>query len=184
MVEYILMSRELLENFWKKEWGEPIPVTRKKKSVLNSWYPITHYIVATHNKKPIGFSGYTQLDGYALYGQSNVHSDYKKQGVYTRLGMERDAAVSGPKVAGLVSKDPTFPQEEYIAMQRSNHFIINPSKEEIIELFGEQYPEKRLQEFEEFYSNHPTGDWGIKKFDDGFSKTWIYLIKNYYPAGE
>jgi hypothetical protein len=93
-------------------------------------------------------------------------------------------AVNGPKIAGLVSQNPRFSQEEYEEMQRRNNFTINPTEEEIRTIFGGEYPEKTIQSFQEFYGNHPRGSWGIKKFDDEFSKSWIHLIKNYYPAGE
>ena len=183
-IKYASMALEMLKTFWEREWGTPLPVTRKKDSALNEFYPITHFIVAIHNNKPVGAVGYSQQSGFALYGQSIMHPDYYEKGIYRELGIERDMAVNGPKIAGLVSKNPNFSQEEYEQMQGRVGFNINPTEEEIKQIFGGEYPEKTIQGFQEFYGNHPTGSWGIKKFDDGFSKSWIYLIKNYYPAGE
>tara|TARA_R110000824_G_scaffold162743_1_gene338455 strand:- start:39 stop:596 length:558 start_codon:yes stop_codon:yes gene_type:complete len=183
-IEYAIMTLEMLKAFWEKEWETPIPITRKRGSTLNEFYPITHFIVAVHNNKPVGAVGYSQQEGFALYGQSVLHPNYYEKGIYSGLGIERDMTVNGPKIAGLVSQNPKFPQKEYEEMQRRNNFIINPTEEEIRTIFGGEYPEKTIQGFQEFYGNHPTGSWGIKKFDDKFSKSWIHLIKNYYPAGE
>ena len=184
-IQFRKFSPEGLKSFWAESWDIPIPITRSAGSALNEWYPVENFIVAIHEGKPIGASGYTQRDGYVLYGQSIMHPDYKGEGIYSDLGVERDMAVNGPKIAGLVSQDPeNFSQSDYESMQERQGFIVNPSEEQIREVFGGEYPEKTIQSFSEFYDNHPTGSWGIKKFDDGFSKSWIYLIKNYYPAGE
>jgi len=186
------MPYSALSKEWELAYNEPIPKRRKE---LQSWYPVSIYLAAIAQKgdvdnkgeivdeeKPVGYVAYHQGDGVVFLGDSRTHDDWAKMGIYSELIKRRDKLVSGPKIAGLRPK--RTPLKEYINFQQRMGYTINPSEEQIVELFGESYPKKVFDKFREEYENTGNSAWGIRKFQDSFSKAWLMLLKDFEPAGE
>ena len=144
-------------DFLEKEWQRAWgeKIKERPKS-LDSWYPIENHIVA-------------------------VLEEGEDKKIYSDLVKYRDSLVSPPKFAGF---RPTRQDlESYIAWQESKGWIENPSDEEIAEHFG-QLPEKMVNKFRSFYENDPKASWGIKKHMNAFAKAWLFILKDFEPAGE
>jgi hypothetical protein len=182
-IDMVSWPHDFLEKEWQRAWGEKI---KERPKSLDSWYPIENHIVAVLEEgedkgKPVAYMGYTNKGDYALYGNAITYPKYEHKKIYSDLVKYRDSLVSPPKFAGF---RPTRQDlESYIAWQESKGWIENPSDEEIAEHFG-QLPEKMVNKFRSFYENDPKASWGIKKHMNAFAKAWLFILKDFEPAGE
>ena len=184
-------DKQTIATRWMEAWEEKL---QKRNPALNENYPINRYIVAIHNDdnfrsedkgKPIGFIGFQLAGDYAFFGDAYVKPEYRTtggvKGVYSKLADVRDATVSVPKIAGLNPKATEL--GKYLNMQRGRfNWIINPS-ERALEGFP-SIPEKTVEWFKDWYEDKPGSAWAIKKYSDGFEKTWRTLLVDYEPVGE
>ena len=184
-------NKETIAARWIESWGEKL---KARNPALSEMYPINRYIVAIHNDdnfrtedkgKPVGFIGYQLAGDYAFFGDAYVFPKYRTtndvKGVYSKLADARDATVVVPKIAGLKPKATEL--GKYLNMQRGRfNWIINPSEQALEQFPG--IPKKTIEWFKNRYENDPKAAWAIKKYNDGFEKTWRTLLIDYEPVGE
>ena len=176
---------------WQESWDKKL---EPRNDALSEMYPINRYIVAIHadddlnpedKGKPVGFIGYQLAGDFAYFGDAYVIPKYRTtnnvKGVYSRLADARDMTISVPKIAGLKPKATEL--GKYLNMQRGRfNWIINPSEKALEQFPG--IPEKTIQWFKNRYESDPNAAWAVKKYSDGFEKTWRALLIDYEPVGE
>jgi hypothetical protein len=175
-----LMSKDALIKLWEKEWGEPLPTARPPNAKMDIYYPLTEFFVAIHDDdfesehkgKPISYAGIGYKGGFITLGGDYTHKKYRKMGLATKINDKR-LALSGPKIVGIVSKDPSYPIGKRVEAFSSRGFVINPTEEELTELLGD-YDESVIAPFREFYNKHKAGEWAVKK-------SWTCALKKNGP---
>ena len=167
-MEFKTMSRAELLSTWLEAWGEEYPSSRGPK--MDRYYPVSEFEVAIKDGKPIAAVGYGEKAGYNFKGMSHTKPEYLNEGLWTR--MFRD--LSGKSIVGLSQKAEGFTQKDWESVYRRKGWTINPSDEELGEVFGEDRDESITEPFVAFYRNHPVNTWAVNNNNVG---KWDRIVR-------
>ena len=159
-MEIKTMTRPEIVSLWKKTWGEELPSGRPTPAKMDTYYPITELDVGFIDDKPVSMRGYGEKGDYHFEGMHYTHPDYLNQGLNRELQNHRP--ISGKTIVGLSQRMADFSQEDWINTYKSKGFTINPTDEELDEVFGEDRDKKITEPFINFYRNHEKNTWAIK----------------------
>ena len=162
------MSRPELLSAWLEAWGKEYPSSRGPK--MDRYYPVSEFEVAIKDGKPIAAVGYGELGGYNFKGMSYTKPEYLNEGLWSR--MFRD--LSGKSIVGLAQKAEGFTQKDWESVYRRKGWTINPSDEELDEIFGEDRDESITEPFVGFYRNHPVNTWAVNNTNVG---KWERIVR-------
>mgnify|MGYP003652916156 CR=1 FL=1 len=164
------LSRSQLEQLWKDSWAETIPSGRPTPSKMDTYYPITRFNVGVDNDKPIAYRGYGEKDGYTFIGMAYTKPEYLRRGIYSKLA----PSMSGKVIVGLSQRNTEFSQSDWVSYWEGKGFTINPTDEELDEIFGTDRDKSITDPFVKFYRNHDRNTWAVK--GDTISK-WQEILK-------
>mgnify|MGYP003627664335 CR=1 FL=1 len=162
------MSRPELLSAWLEAWGKEYPSSRGPK--MDRYYPVSEFEVAIKDGKPIAAVGYGERAGYNFKGMSYTRPEYLNEGLWSR--MFRD--LSGKSIVGLAQKAEGFTQKDWESVYRRKGWTINPSDEELDEIFGEDRDESITEPFVDFYRNHPVNTWAVNNTNVG---KWERIVR-------
>ena len=168
-MEFKDMPREELVSLWEKTEGGTLPSNRSKNSPLDSFYPITDYLVLFDDDNIVGAVGYSKKEDFTLRGGTFVSPKYQGKGFYKKLTEEGDNKLPKPYFAGFSSS--TMSNEDWIRINEGKGWTMNPTDEQL----GRYGNNSTVEGFRNYYSNHPKGaTWGVKGLP--ISK-WFYVLK-------
>jgi hypothetical protein len=157
-LEIKTINRSQLEQLWKDSWGEPLPSGRPTPAKMDTYYPITKFKVALDKDKPIAYRGYGEKNEYNFIGMAYTKPEYLKQGIYSKL----EPSLSGKVIVGLSQRNPEFSQSDWVSYWKGKGFTVNPSDEELDEIFGLDRDKSITEPFINFYRKHEKNTWAVK----------------------
>ena len=160
------MSRSSLEDLWNKTYGEDLPSGRPKPAKMDSYYPISTMNVALDEGKPVAYRGFGNIGDYNFIGMSYTMPEYRNKSIYSKL----EPPMQGKVIVGLSQRNTGFKQEDWVNYFKGKGFTINPSDEELDEMFGEGH-EEITHHFIRFYRNHDKNTWAAKN-TSAIAKWW------------
>ena len=148
-MEIKTMTKAELFSAWREAWDEEYPSIRKKAMDWDNEYPITEFEVAIKDGKPIAAVGYGEKGGYTFKGMSHTIPEELDKGMNNRISRK----LSGKLIVGLSQKSADFSQEDWETVYRKRGYTINPSDEELDEVFGMDRDKSITEPFINFYRN-------------------------------
>lgn len=165
------LSLNELTSLWQNSWGEKLPSSRLPAGQTRlGFYPIDRFKVAFDEGKPVSFRGWSETNGYTMLGMDYTKEEYRRQGLHKKLA----PPMRGKIIVGLSQKDESFSPEAWANTFERQGFVVNPTDEEIIEVFGETSP--TTDAFRGFYSGG-TKSFAIKNMDSlRKNERWIRVM--------
>ena len=171
-VEIKELSLNELTSLWKESWNEKLPSSRLPAGQTRlGFYPINRFNVAFVEDKPVSFRGWSETNGYTMLGMDYTKEEYRRQGLHKKLA----PPMRGKIIVGLSQKDESFSPEDWAKSFERRGFTINPTDEEITNVFGETTP--TTDSFRDFYSGGAKS-FAIKNMDSTVTKgAWFEGLK-------
>lgn len=163
------LSLNELTSLWQNSWGEKLPSSRLPAGQTRlGFYPIDRFKVAFDEGKPVSFRGWSETNGYFMLGMAYTREEYRRLGLHKKL----TPPMRGKVIVGLSQKD--FSPEAWAKTFEGQGFIVNPTDEEIIEVFGETSP--TTDAFRDFYSGGAKS-FAIKNMDSlRKNERWVRVM--------
>lgn len=163
------MTRDELFSLWEQTQGGSIPANRSKNSPLDSFYPLTDYVVKLVDGKPVAAIGFSKKDGLTLRGGAFVIESEREKKHYQDLDKHLENNISGPYITGISSN--VLPNEVWAKSFERRDWSVTPTDEEL----GEYANNPTINAFKDYYSNHPKGaKWAVKGLP--LQKMWWRVI--------
>tara|TARA_R110000744_G_scaffold245699_1_gene362330 strand:- start:40 stop:1923 length:1884 start_codon:yes stop_codon:yes gene_type:complete len=155
------LSLASLKQLWQESWDEDFPTNRLPAGKTQlGFYPITTFNVALDEEgRPISYRGWSETNGYFMLGMEYTREEHRKQGLHRKLA----PSTRGKVILGLSQQNADYSNEDWINSWASKGYTINPTPEEVEEVFGEETPTTKA--FAAFYSNKQGKAWAIKNTD-------------------
>lgn len=166
------LSLTSLKSLWQESWNEDLPTNRLPAGQTRlGFYPITTFNVALNDEgKPISYRGWSETQGYFMLGMGYTKEEHRGQGLYNTL----TPSMRGKIIVGLSQQNAAYSNEDWINAWSSKGYTINPTTEEVEEVFGENTPTTKA--FNDYYSDKQGKAWAIKNMDT-ITKSERYVIR-------
>ena len=163
------LSLNELTSLWQESWNEKLPSSRLPAGQTRlGFYPIDRFNVAFDEGKPVSFRGWSETNGYFMIGMDYTKEEYRRQGLHNKLA----PPIKGKVILGLSQKDETFSPEAWAETFERRGFVVNPTDEQIVEVFGETSP--TTDAFKDFYSGGAKS-FAIKNMNSTVTKNERYV---------
>ena len=163
------LSLNELTSLWQESWNEKLPSSRLPAGQTRlGFYPIDRFNVAFDEGKPVSFRGWSETNGYTMLGMDYTKEEYRRQGLHKKLA----PPMRGKIILGLSQKDESFSPEAWANTFERQGFVVNPTDEEIVRVFGETSP--TTDAFKDFYSGGAKS-FAIKNMDSTVTKNERYV---------
>jgi len=164
-------SLDSLKSLWLKSWNEELPSGRLPAGETQlGFYPVTNFKVALDEEgRPVAYRGWSESNGYFMLGMSFTKEEWRGKGIFNLL----EPPMKGKVILGLSQRNSTFSNEDWVNTWERKGFTINPTPEQIEEIFGNNT--STTKEFANFYANKQGKGWAIKNLAS--IAKWFNIVK-------